>query len=441
MKKKIALFLAAVLGVASLAACGSNTDNSGTQDSTQTSTQAGATSAETSKASTEKVVIKAFHFTNETAGREKMDKQFAAVTAKYPNITFDVQGIDFSQFPNILKTKIAAGDAPDIFQGRPAQFADLIKAGHVMPMDGQPFLDNVSPAALESMKVDGKTYSVGTIFEGMGIFYNKDIFAKYNVAVPTTHSELMAAAEKFKANGVIAFAHGFKDGWTAQADFQSDFYGLPLSQKPEIYMDIVAGKTKFADYPEFKASLQRYKDRLQFSSGDDFGTDYAKSISMMANGEAAMNIEGTWAISEYRKVNKDVNLGFFPTPNSDTAGETILGLGASGTWLVSSQTKAADAVWKFFDQITSPEGAAIDTSDGSVISTIKGAPTTGLDPLVIDILKISDSGKVYNYEAKDIFTGQFDATFRKFQEEFAADKNRDVDAYIKKLDAEFDSIR
>ncbi len=437
MKKKVALFLAAVLGVTSLAACGSDSGSSGTQASAQTA----ATSAETSKDAAEKVVLKVFHFTNEEAGRTKMDKQFAAVTAKYPDITFDIQGIDFNQFPNILKTKIAAGDAPDIFQGRPAQFADLIKAGHVMAMDGQPFLGNVSPAALESMKVDGKTYSVGTVLEGMGIFYNKDIFTKYNITVPTTHSELIAAAEKLKANGIIPFAHGFKDGWTAQADFQSDFYGLPLSQKPEIYMDIVAGKTKFADYPEFKASLQRYRDRLQFSSGDDFGTDYAKSVSMLANGDAAMNIQGTWAISEYRKINKDANLGFFATPNSDTPGEAVLGLGASGTWLVSSQTKSPDAVWKFFEQLTSPEGAAIDTADGAVISAVKGAPTTGLDPLVVDVLKISDSGKVYNYEAKDIFTGQFDATFRKFQEEFAADKNRDVDAYIKKLDAEFDSIR
>jgi raffinose/stachyose/melibiose transport system substrate-binding protein len=428
MKNKIVILLVIAFSCMMLGACAGNKEVTPQSSTQETQIE-------------EPVVISIFHYVNEEAGRNKLDKHLAAVTAKYPKITFDVQGIDFNQFQNILKTKISAGDAPDIFMGRPAMFADLIKAGHVMSMDGQAFLNNVIPAALESMKVDGKTYSAGTILEGMGIFYNKDVFTKNDIKVPTTHSELIAVAEKLKANGVVPFAHGFKDGWTAQADFQSDFYGLPLSQKPTFYMDIVAGKNKFKDFPEFKVSLQRYKDRLNFSSGDEFGTDYSKSVSMLANGDAAMVLQGTWAIAEFIKANPKANLGFFTTPNSDTPGESVLGLGAGGTWLVSSQTKKPDAVWKFFEQLTSQEGAAIDTADGTVISAVKGAPTTGLNPMVLDILKISDSGKVYNYEAKDIFTGQYDATFRKFQEEFAADKNRDVDKYIDKLDTEFDAIR
>lgn len=39
------------------------------------------------------------------------------------------------------------------------------------------------------------------------------------------------------------------------------------------------------------------------------------------------------------------------------------------------------------------------------------------------------------------FSGQYDATFRKWQEEFAADTERDVDAMIEQLDAEIAAIQ
>lgn len=67
--------------------------------------------------------------------------------------------------------------------------------------------------------------------------------------------------------------------------------------------------------------------------------------------------------------------------------------------------------------------------------------TTKLSPIVLDFIDIQKNGKVYNYETEDIFSGQYDATFRKWQEEFAADTERDVDAMIEQLDGEIGAIQ
>ncbi len=47
------------------------------------------------------------------------------------------------------------------------------------------------------------------------MIYNKDIFAQYGVAVPTTWDEFLQACETFKANGVTPIYGTFKDGWTS----------------------------------------------------------------------------------------------------------------------------------------------------------------------------------------------------------------------------------
>ena len=67
--------------------------------------------------------------------------------------------------------------------------------------------------------------------------------------------------------------------------------------------------------------------------------------------------------------------------------------------------------------------------------------TSKLSPIVLDIMDIEKNGKVYNYEAEDIFSGQYDATFRKWQEELAIDKDRDVDEMIAELDEEIAAIQ
>lgn len=392
------------------------------------------------KADSKEKTVTLFHHTGEEAGREVLADLISAFEKSNKGIKIEEQGIDFSQYDTMLKTKLAGGDAPDLIMGRPKMYADLIRAGHIEPLTDAEFLKNVEPETLESMKVDGDIYAVPTNQGGMGIFYNKKVFEDNDIEIPKSHEELMDVAKKLEDEGITPFAHGFQESWMAQCDLQSDLYGYTLQQNPTMFKDIMAGKKKFADYPDFKKCVQRTVDRLSFEGGDDFGTDASKARNMLINGEAAMLISGNWEISEFAEAGVDDQIGFFATPNTDDD-QPVVGLAPDGCYMITAQSENVEEAKKFIEFLTTPEGAAIVNEKGYDIPCATNVDKTKLSPIVQDFIDIEENGKVYNYESEEIFSGQYDATFRKWQEELAVDTDRDVDDMIAELDDEIAAIQ
>ena len=392
------------------------------------------------KADSKEKTVTLFHHTGEEAGREVLADLISAFEKSNKGIKIEEQGIDFSQYDTMLKTKLAGGDAPDLIMGRPKMYADLIRAGHIEPLTDAEFLKNVEPETLESMKVDGDIYAVPTNQGGMGIFYNKKVFEDNDIEIPKSHEELMDVAKKLEDEGITPFAHGFQESWMAQCDLQSDLYGYTLQQNPTMFKDIMAGKKKFADYPDFKKCVPRSVDRLSFEGGDDFGTDASKARNMLINGEAAMLISGNWEISEFAEAGVDDQIGFFATPNTDDD-QPVLGLAPDGCYMITAQSENVEEAKKFIEFLTTPEGAAIVNEKGYDIPCATNVDKTKLSPIVQDFIDIEENGKVYNYESDEIFSGQYDATFRKWQEELAVDTDRDVDDMIAELDDEIAAIQ
>ncbi len=392
------------------------------------------------KADSKEKTVTLFHHTGEEAGREVLADLISAFEKSNKGIKIEEQGIDFSQYDTMLKTKLAGGDAPDLIMGRPKMYADLIRAGHIEPLTDAEFLKNVEPETLESMKVDGDIYAVPTNQGGMGIFYNKKVFEDNDIEIPKSHEELMDVAKKLEDEGITPFAHGFQESWMAQCDLQSDLYGYTLQQNPTMFKDIMAGKKKFADYPDFKKCVQRTVDRLSFEGGDDFGTDASKARNMLINGEAAMLISGNWEISEFAEAGVDDQIGFFATPNTDDD-QPVLGLAPDGCYMITAQSENVEEAKKFIEFLTTPEGAAIVNEKCYDIPCATNVDKTKLSPIVQDFIDIEENGKVYNYESEEIFSGQYDATFRKWQEELAVDTDRDVDDMIAELDDEIAAIQ
>lgn len=436
MKKVLSVLAASLLLTSSLVGC--STPKTTEEDNKEPSTET--QSIEVADNTEEKQVVSIFHHMSEEEKRVALEEMTDKVTEEYPNITFDIQAMDYSQYGTMLKTKIASGDAPDIIFGNPAGYTDLVRAGHILDISDQSFINNISENTMSSMKVDGKVYGIPMSIQSIGLFYNKDVFEENGVAVPTTYDELINVADTFVSKGVIPFAHGFKDTWTMQPDFQGDFYAKPLSKMPNIYTEIEAGNKKFADYPEFKKSLERYAKRISYSSGDDFGTDATRAYQMLATGKAAMLAQGDWGISEVRKANPDANIGFIINPTENNAADNLLPIQPGNAFMISSQSKVKDGALKFFEFAASPEGGQIWSDTTKNISVVNGVSKDNLDPIAVEIAKYIENNQTYNFEAEPVFVGQRDAVFRKFQEEFGADQKRDIDAYIAKLDKEFENI-
>ena len=64
--------------------------------------------------------------------------------------------------------------------------------------------------------------------------------------------------------------------------------------------------------------LDVYKRQLLDYAQDDFmGLTYDDGNKAFANGEAAMIINGNWAINQYKNANKDINVDMFALPASN----------------------------------------------------------------------------------------------------------------------------
>lgn len=387
----------------------------------------------------EKTVVTIFHHIGEQAARDAMDAICAALEEKYPDVDYEMQGMDQSQFDNMLKTKLVGGDVPDLVMGVPKLYKDLIDAGHFQDITDEDFVQNFDPELIESLKIDGKLYSVPYNGGGMGVFYSKKVFEENGLEIPKTHEEMMEVAQTIQDSGIYAFARGFQDGWPAECEIQADLYGTFQMENPTIFADIQSGEKKFSDYPGFYDVMERTKERLSFESGDTFGTDAAKARAMLINGEAGMFIGGDWDTTEFINAGAGEDIGFFPLPGN-TEGEPVLGFAPRGFYMVTSASEHKEEAINFIEFLTSDEGMEIYQQYSTFIPYNANSDTSELPSLVQDWLKPVAEGNYYNYEAEDIFTGQYDATFRTWQEEFAADEERNVDEFIENLDEQMAAI-
>ena len=267
--------------------------------------------------------ITVFHHMSEQAKRDALDAIVEIFKADNPGVEVRIEAVDFSNYDAALRTRIAGGDTPDIIFGRPARLQELVQAGHIMDLTNEGFIRNVAPSPLATMELDGKVYGVPMSISAMGVYYNKDIFAQRGYTVPQTRTQMMTLLGRMKADGITPFVFGFRDAWTAQVVFQSDFSGGPLRSIPQFYAETMAGSRRFENYPALVAAFERYRELLAFGSADPFSVDYGRSLADFAAGNGAMLLQGLWSLGDIRRNNPEGNFGFFLNPSSATNGASL----------------------------------------------------------------------------------------------------------------------
>lgn len=135
---------------------------------------------------------------------EALEAEFARFSEYYPNVTLTYTCLD--GFSSILSTALVSSEAPDIFFTYPwmgdwADGADIFAASEDL---ADPALGIDLGCIRENLlKKDeqGRVLSVPVYTTTYGMLVNEDLFAKENIAVPQTYSELLSACEAFKKAG------------------------------------------------------------------------------------------------------------------------------------------------------------------------------------------------------------------------------------------------
>lgn len=286
-----------------------------------------------------------------------------------------------------IKIAFGANEPPCVFTswgGGP--FREYVKADQVVDLtpylDKDPaFKDRFVPASFGAVTVDGKIYGLPAENTAIAVvFYNKDMFAKYDLTPPKTWDELVKVIDVLKSHKIAPFALANKNKWTG-----SMFYGYLVDRigGPEAFADAAQRKDGGSfDSPAFVEAGKRLQDLVKmgaFQKGYN-GLDYdvGGSRRLLYTDKAAMELMGTWEASTIKNENPEFfkKLGFFAFP-SIPGGKgdpsDVLGTLGDNFVSVSSACPYKDAAVDYIKYFTDDTAAAGRMADSRLmpLKTIK----------------------------------------------------------------------
>lgn len=315
-----------------------------------------------------------------------------AVQAELPNVELEFENIVWDKdFSSIMQTRIAAQQLPDIM---------LVKGGdhpkytnQFMDLSGTEFIKEIPEDVRKDLQIGGKDYAVPYTANYQGVFYNKNIFAKYKLEIPETWDEMMKTAKALESKGVTPFTAHFKDYQIGNN--LNQFASIEVfSKNPEWGDELQKGNVSFSDSAEFKSIFEHFKDINQYAGNDPFGVDFTGASEEFANEESAMWIIGTWSVNQTLTNNPNVELGFFPLPAVNKE-DTKLIMQTDHTWTASANTEHPEEVKKVLEILaTNKELAKTYIDNVQTQSLIPDVIAEGDKPYLQDIEAAKEQGIV-----------------------------------------------
>jgi len=297
-----------------------------------------------------------------------------------PNIKVQFEKFTVDKFMQVIKTRIAAQELPDILGAQENDFPVFVKEGIYLDITNEDFLNNFYDSAKEELIAfgNGKAYAIPTNAWSMGIFINADMFRQNGIAIPENYDDIIAAAAKFKEKGISPFVQGIKDSWCVN-QMSIPQFKLQL-EDPEFYDKVKTGEAKWTDDGMVKA-YQEWAD-LFAAKGmmyeGSMGLTYEQAYQVFEQGKVPMWPMGTWASSLFTDKDGnakkfDFDMDFIPQYANKPGEEPInAGTAIGAMYAISASSKNVNEAKKFFDWLTKSENAELLVKTNGCLFPVKG---------------------------------------------------------------------
>jgi raffinose/stachyose/melibiose transport system substrate-binding protein len=350
------------------------------------------------------------------------------------------------------RTALAGGGGPDVVvTPGPGTALQLAKAGKLLALDDYAVRERWSeifaPWALELGVVDGQLFSVPYEVETVVLYYNRSLFAEKGWEVPTTMDALMTLCQTIQDAGIIPFAHCNQEWRPANEWFVGEF--LNHVAGPEKVYQALTGAAQFTDpaFVEAINTLTAMQRNGWFMGGLDryYTATFADANAALAEGTAAMKIEGTWwllAVDAFwgPDAGNDSEWDWAPVPSTD--GQPAFTLG-TGSIAANAATAHPDEVARFLTYFYSVDAQVTMLTDCLLAPApvaISPDRLTGLDPRHAAILAARDQASAtntYGYTTSTFFPPKTDQyLIEAIEKVWAGDMTSEE--YLRGMQAQFD---
>ena len=234
----------------------------------------------------------------------------------------------------VLKTRMAKNDMPDIVaMGGDNNYTEVESAGMLVDLSGEDYISNIQESYLQMV------YDV-----------NKDKEEKaYGVPYATNASGVIYNVDKFKE------------------------YGIEIPKTWDEFIEVIEKLQDAGEQP------------LTYDDGN----------KAFANGEAAMIINGNWAINQYKNANKDINVDMFALPASNEESQNYVTSGVDILLGVCKDSANEEVAKEFVSFMLEPENAKMYIDDQFAFSAVKGVEQE--NETVAGVKEDIAAGKVANF--------------------------------------------
>lgn len=319
-----------------------------------------------------------------------MEPILTAFTKKYPDVEWDFQNVpsENNQYAQKLQLLANSGELPDLFNVQPP-VTTMAKNGYLADLSNLEVSKGLNGAFRSTYTVDKKLYAFCNDCWVGGVYYNKDLFSKYNCSVPKTFDDFLNLCKVFKENKITPI--NFASDEMLDMVFWM-YINDVLFKDPDYDSKLNDGTGSFKE--GFESVLNDWdKDFIKtgYVTQDATGTSDDQRMKDFSIGKSAMTISGPWAIATFQKDNPDLKFGIFPfvgntADYSVTVGAVNVGLS------MSSKAKNKSAAEAYINYLGSDEGLAIyQKITGNFLGTDSVKYDT--DPILGPVKDYASSGK------------------------------------------------
>ena len=290
----------------------------------------------------------------------------------HPDVAVDVQTRPGgSDGDNLVKTRLATGSMDEVFlYNSGSLFQQIAPSKNLTALTGEGFISRVDDTFLPQVSVDEEVYGVpfGTAFGG-GVLYNKEIYSRLGLSVPTTWDQFIANSEAIKAAGIAPVIQTYQETWTSQLLVLGDFHNVAASD-PQFAEEYTKNQAKYATTPAALAGFQHLQQVHDMGLvNDDFASaGFNDGVKMLADGKGAQYPMLSTAVTTIQSLAPDAidKIGFFALPGQDAATEGMTSWFPNALYVPASVTgKKLDAAKELLGFVVSKEGCDAQTAGGS----------------------------------------------------------------------------
>ncbi|MFD8566944.1 extracellular solute-binding protein [Streptomyces sp. NPDC059639] len=274
--------------------------------------------------------------------------------AQHPGVKVKFEEKSFDQIQKTASMVLGSDDAPDLMEYNKgnATAGLLSKQGLLTDMTTEvtkrgwdkqlsPSITTTSRYSPAGTMGSGKWYGVPNYGEFLQAYYNKDLFKKYGIEIPTTFDELTSALAEFKKHGVTPLANSGAEYLAHQYVYQ-----LALTKADRAWVDDyeLKGKADFHD-AAWTYAATTFADWVKkgYISKDTTSATAEKAGVSWLQQKAPIIFSGTWWFGRFEDEAKfDWSSGLFP-------GAALTPGSGGNLWVVPAKSKNKELAYEFID--------------------------------------------------------------------------------------------